>query len=527
MNFITLLLIIVLSFPSNLVFGCNKIKIKTASLGELVFTQVPFIEDNIKSSGRPSYCNTDDDGYELYLYHDSSEIDGRWVINHINNEEGRALAYISSWSILPHLTKSVFDNYNKDYWSYAVQSEDKATIEWEQDYTFEIICFESKDNTFYFESPTSSTELSGFYVERIFENDKTNVIFTLIKTFNSESQLFMFKFLDKWMISDQLMIDSCFAYVQDQDSTYPHEIDNNEWLFLNKDKTSSFTWIYCFTSIYSHLKTYEWDDLQTHNIYDVLRFNRKIHYLPNGQEFMRLRNNLIIPSIGLGTGGLFNEDLSYILNESVKLGYRFFDSAREYDNEEKISFLYNDNNNNNIVNRQDIFIQTKVWPTFLGFHPTSKEVMKSLKKLQSNYIDSYLLHWPNCDKNIDWMHCETIEDEQGTWIQSWFALQKLYAEGKLMSIGVSNFNKELLDELLNKCNVLPHIIQNWSELNNLDIDVREWCINNNAIYQPYASIRNLIFLPNDIKKHLNNIANSRNISTHAVSLKFFTQIGIL
>lgn len=94
-----------------------------------------------------------------------------------------------------------------------------------------------------------------------------------------------------------------------------------------------------------------------------------------------------------------------------------------------------------------------------------------------------------------------------------------------MSIGVSNFDLPLLEELLQFATVIPHVVQNFAEPGNLDNDVRAWCKENDVIYQPYASIRNLNALPSEVSKSLHRIAKAKSVSPHSVALNLFIQTG--
>ena len=123
------------------------------------------------------------------------------------------------------------------------------------------------------------------------------------------------------------------------------------------------------------------------------------------------------------------------------------------------------------------------------------------------------------------MHCETKKDPDGTWRESWRALEKAYAEGRVMSIGVSNFDVDLLEDLLDMAIVKPHVVQNYAEPGNVDLAVRNWCRVHEVIYQPYASIRNLHTLPAEISSSLHRIAAEKAVSIHSVAIRFFVQSG--
>ncbi len=125
------------------------------------------------------------------------------------------------------------------------------------------------------------------------------------------------------------------------------------------------------------------------------------------------------------------------------------------------------------------------------------------------------------------MGCDRTVDPNGTWQASYLALERAYAEGLVNSIGVSNFDINLLNDLENDSNfnMLPHIVQNFADFTNLDLDVREWCARNGVIYQPYASGRNIATLPDDIRSTVNDIATSVNQTAYAVQLRFFAQSG--
>lgn len=123
------------------------------------------------------------------------------------------------------------------------------------------------------------------------------------------------------------------------------------------------------------------------------------------------------------------------------------------------------------------------------------------------------------------MHCEDTVDPKGTWRESWKALEKAYAEGSVMSIGVSNFDVTLLNELLDFASIRPHVVQNFAEPGNVDGDVRAWCRDHGVLYQPYASIRNMDKLPAETLSALQRIASERAVSPHSVALRFFIQSG--
>ena len=175
--------------------------------------------------------------------------------------------------------------------------------------------------------------------------------------------------------------------------------------------------------------------------------------------------------------------------------------------------------------RDELFLESKVWPTELGFVPTSDAIETSLEHLNTNYIDLYMLHWPECNPEIEWMHCHDTVDPHGTWRESWRALERAYAEGRVHSIGVSNFNVHLLDELYEMAVVKPHVVQNFAQPGEVDKDVRDWCALHEVLYQPYASIRNLDFLPEDVSNALRRMGADRNVSPHSVAIRFFLQSG--
>jgi diketogulonate reductase-like aldo/keto reductase len=258
-----------------------------------------------------------------------------------------------------------------------------------------------------------------------------------------------------------------------------------------------------------------------------------------------MSNGVPVPQMGLGTGGIYLELALEVFSTAVSLGYRMFDLAREYGNEHIIKLLLKEGR----VLRGEVFLATKVWPTELGFGPTTRAISTSLSDIHTTYIDLYMLHWPRCDPTISWMHCEDIVNSFATWRESWRALEKAYAEGRVMGIGVSNFDFNLLEELRAHAIVLPHAvqvsyviciymnntlthiflfytyIQNHAEPGRMDNDVRSWCHYFGTLYQPYASLRNLQFLPPHVKSALEGVAAKNGVSIHQAALRLFLQSG--
>jgi len=225
------------------------------------------------------------------------------------------------------------------------------------------------------------------------------------------------------------------------------------------------------------------------------------------------------------------------MKSAIDLGYRLFDLAREYGNEhlvpEVLSNYQGVLRGAGSIKRGDLFLETKVWPTQLGFGPTSHAIADSLHAMKTDYINLYLLHWPQCNPEIEWMHCETTEDPSGTWEGSWRALERAYAEGRVDSIGVSNFDLPLLQRMQDEgreVSVIPHVVQNWAEPGSRDNDVLAWCKETKTIYQTYATLRNLRQLStskrDDVADAMKRLADKYMKTEHGVALRLMVQSGM-
>lgn len=157
-----------------------------------------------------------------------------------------------------------------------------------------------------------------------------------------------------------------------------------------------------------------------------------------------------IPEIGFGTYKTANGDSDKVVLDAIRAGYRLLDTAKVYENEEDVGRAIRESN----IPREEFFITSKLDRNMLGYESAKSELENTLKRLSTDYIDLYLLHWPRADYGTP-----DFDDWKRLDIESWKALEELQKEGKIRSIGVSNFLPHHLENLLENTGVVPAVNQ--------------------------------------------------------------------
>lgn len=241
-----------------------------------------------------------------------------------------------------------------------------------------------------------------------------------------------------------------------------------------------------------------------------------------------LNNGVEMPLMGFGTAGL-GDKTRYAVTNALLAGFRHIDSAQaaEWYNEPAVGEVIG--NLPGGLSRSQIFMTSKLHPRDFGYDRAYKKFMQSLEDLQTNYVDLFLLHYPACFEHLD---CG--DGQGGTWQEAWRALERHHEEGRIRSLGVSNFNPEQLEELVNIAQVSPSVVQNYLDPLHQDVNVREKCAQHGIVYTAYSAFgyqhmhRNPSLTASPVLTHpvITSIAQEHEVTAAQVVISWAVQSGV-
>ena len=220
-------------------------------------------------------------------------------------------------------------------------------------------------------------------------------------------------------------------------------------------------------------------------------------------EYLTLNNGVQMPLVGFGTFMLGGETCKTAVAAAIESGYRMIDTAEAYGNEKAVGEGIEQSG----IDRKELFLVTKV--NFKSYENAEQTVMQSLANLQTDYIDLLLLHWPFAN-----------------YYAAWRVLEKLYAEGKVRAIGVSNFEPDRLLDLIAYNQVVPVVDQIETNLYCQRSTERGWMDKKQVAHMAYAPLgqgsRNEMFSEPTVL----GLAEKYGKTPAQILLRFLTQKGI-
>ena len=233
----------------------------------------------------------------------------------------------------------------------------------------------------------------------------------------------------------------------------------------------------------------------------------------NLKDTYTLSNGVNIPCVGFGTWQTPNGEtaINSVL-EAMKCGYRHIDTAACYGNEESVGKAIKLSR----INREELFVTSKLWNTDQGYESTLKAFDKTIKDLGLDYLDLYLIHWPVVKGHK--------EDWEKSICETWKAFEKLYSDGKIRAIGVSNFKPHHLKVIFENCNIKPMVNQIELHPSHNQDETVKFCRNNNILVEAWGPLSTgRIFKV----KEMQDIANKYNKSIAQITLRWHIQNEIL
>lgn len=225
---------------------------------------------------------------------------------------------------------------------------------------------------------------------------------------------------------------------------------------------------------------------------------------------LELNNGKTIPQLGYGTFRVpEGDDLAAAVKTAIQEGYRLIDTAAIYNNEVSVGQGIREAINDGLVTREELFITSKVWNDGISYEETLQAYDDALARMQLDYLDLYLLHWPGTNNDF---------------IPQWQALETLYKDKRVKSIGVSNFHVHHLDKLLAETTIVPAV--NQIELNPLQTQqkVRAYCLEKGIQIEAWSPLMNAAVLDNATLK---TIASKYNKTTAQIILRWQIQTNIV
>ncbi|XP_050546000.1 aldo-keto reductase family 1 member B1-like [Daktulosphaira vitifoliae] len=263
--------------------------------------------------------------------------------------------------------------------------------------------------------------------------------------------------------------------------------------------------------------------------------------MASNNQYITFNNGEMYPILGFGTWKSKPGEVEEAIKVAIDTGYRHFDCAMFYGNEKEIGGVISNKIDEGVVERNDLYITSKLWNTFHQPDIVETVLNKTLTDLQINYLDLYLIHWPMAFKEGELYDefvpkdddGETIEGE-GSYKETWKAMEQLVTKGLVKSIGVSNFNKRQIEDVLSIAKIKP--VNNQVECHPYfnQKNLKEFCDEKEIIltaYSPLGSSDNSWKMPEEPSLLENpiilDIAGKHDKSAAHVLIRYQIQRGII
>lgn len=230
-------------------------------------------------------------------------------------------------------------------------------------------------------------------------------------------------------------------------------------------------------------------------------------------EVYVLSNGVKIPKLGFGTWQISNEDAYQATLDAIKAGYKHIDTAQGYRNEESIGRALKDAK----IERNEIFVTSKLPSHIKGYKQTLASFKKTMKDLQLEVLDLYLIHAP-------WPWDEIGKDCTEGNIESWKAMIDLHKEGKIRTIGVSNFSITDIQALIEATGFVPHVNQIKFYIGDTQDELVNFCKQNNILVEAYSPLATGRILENEVLK---TIALDKKVSVAQLCIRYCLDKGTL
>lgn len=233
-------------------------------------------------------------------------------------------------------------------------------------------------------------------------------------------------------------------------------------------------------------------------------------------ETYNMNNGLEIPKLALGTWLIDDDKVAEAVRQAIKIGYRHIDTAQAYGNERGVG----EGVRTCGISRDQIFVTSKVAAENKTYESTSNSINETLRKMKLDYIDMMIIHSPQPWVDVNKSDNRYFEENR----QVWKAMEDSVEAGKVRTIGVSNFLKCDIDNILSDCKINPAVNQILAHISNTPLKLIDYCENKNILVEAYSPIAHGEILKNE---SIIKMAEKYKVSVPQLCIKYDLQLGMV
>ncbi len=231
---------------------------------------------------------------------------------------------------------------------------------------------------------------------------------------------------------------------------------------------------------------------------------------------LTLSNGVVVPQLALGTWFIDDDKAAEAVHEAVKIGYRHVDTAQAYANERGVG----EGVRTAGIPREELFVTTKVAAEHKDYESTARSIDESLAAMGLDYLDMMIIHSPQ-----PWAEVNQSDDRhyEGN-LEAWRALTDAYKAGKIRAIGVSNFQKEDIDNIWDNAEVKPMVNQVLCHISNTPLDLIDYCQSKGIVMEAYSPVAHGEALKNP---KIAEVAAKYGVTIPQLCIRYDLQLGMI